>query len=167
MIMPADAGPGDDGRAEGEAAVDLGPLPSLFGYALRRALLAVSQDFQRHFVAEDIRPAQFSVLVVLKFNPGLRAARVAAALGIKRTNFVPLLDGLEKRKLAERRRLERDRRATALFLTETGAAMLARLAPLVAQHEAKFTARVGDDGRHHLLSLLHRLGEAGTDPPGL
>lgn len=146
------------------AAVDLGPLPGLIGYALRRAQLLVFQDFHQLFAEADIRPAQFSVLVVLHHNPGLRATQVAAALGIKRTNFVPLFDGLEARGLAERRRVAGDRRASALFLTEAGSGMVARLERLAARHEAKFTARLGVEGRYQLMGLLHRLTEAAFDP---
>ena len=154
----------DEGLARPEGAVDLGLLPGLIGYALRRAQVAVFQDFQRHFAAEDIRPAQFSVLVVLQRNPGLRATRVAAALGIQRTNFVPLLDRLVLRGLAERRRVKGDRRASALFLTEAGAGMLARLERLVAAHDQKFAARLGMEGRYQIIGLLHRLTEEAFDP---
>ena len=160
MIMTVPCAPAS---AEPELPVDLGPLPGLIGYALRRAQLAVAQDFHRRVAAEDIRPGQYSVLMVLQNNPGLRAARAAQALGIKRTNFVPVLDGLEARGLAERRRVQGDRRASALFLTEAGKAVLARLAPLVAEHEARFAGRLGTDGRSQLMGLLHRLGEAGFD----
>ena len=153
-----------DSAVEHQPAVDLGPLPGLLGYALRRAQLAVVQDLQQHFAEAGIRPGQFSVLVVLRNNPGLRATQVAAALGIKRTNFVPLLDALEARGLAERRRVAGDRRATALFLTEAGAGLVAGLEPLVQRHEAKFIARLGPEGRYQLLGLLHRLTEAAFDP---
>ncbi len=154
----------DDAPADPRAAVDLGPLPGLIGYALRRAQLAVFQDFHRHFADADIRPAQFSVLVVLKHNPGLRATQAALALGIKRTNFVPLFDGLAARGLVERRGVKGDRRASALFLTEAGAETLARLERLVALHEAKFAARLGPEGRYQLMGLLHRITEAAFDP---
>jgi DNA-binding MarR family transcriptional regulator len=144
-------------------AVDLGPLPGFMFYALRRAQLAVAQDIQRHFAADDIRPVQFAVLVVLHRNPGLRATRVALALGVKRTNFVPLFDGLVARGLVERRPVPDDRRAAALYLTEEGAGMLGRLERLVAQHEARFAARLGLEGRYQLMGLLHRLTESAFD----
>ena len=83
--------------------IDLGPLPELIGYVLRRAQLVVFQDFFAAFAPFDIRPAQFSVLTVIERNPGLTQSQVAEALGIKRTNFVGMLDELEKRGLAERR----------------------------------------------------------------
>ena len=146
------------------AVVDLGPLSGLIGHALRRAQVAVFQDLQRHFAEADIRPAQFSVLVVLRHNPGLRATQAATALGIQRTNFVPLFDGLQARGLAERCRVEGDRRASALFLTAAGAEMVARLEQLAARHEARFAARLGVEGRYQLMGLLHRLTEAAFDP---
>ena len=59
--MNAIGKPGDHKTAE----VDLGPLAELIGYALRRAQLAVFQDFNRANEAEIIRPVQYSVLKVL------------------------------------------------------------------------------------------------------
>ncbi len=144
--------------------VDLGPLTNLLGYALRRAQIAVFADFHRRFAAEDIRPAQFSVLQVLRHNPGLRQAKVSAALGVKRTNFVPLFDVLETRGLAERRKVPGDRRASALFLTSAGEALLDRLDATIAAHEERFVARVGgQDAKDRLLVLLHRLVEPDAD----
>ena len=164
IMMPVSAVLEDESPAQPDAPVDLGPLSGLLGYALRRAQLAVFQDFHRHFAEAGIRPAQFSVLVVLRHNPGLRATQVAAALGIKRTNFVPLFDGLAARGLAERRQVKGDRRDSALFLTPTGIGMVARLEQLAARHEAKFAARLGAEGRYQLMGLLHRLTEAAFDP---
>ena len=141
------------------ADVDLGPLPRLLGYALRRAQLAVFQDFHRVFAEVDIRPAQFSVLTVLRHTPGLRQSQVSEALGIKRTNFVALFDTLEARGLARRERVADDRRAFALYLTEEGAGLLGRMQALLAAHEKHFIDRIGADGRETLLALLHRLSD--------
>src|SRR5690348_16351341 len=60
--------------------VDLGQLPGLIGYVLRRAQLAVFQDFFAAFAPHNIRPAQFSVLTVIDRNPGLTQSQVAGAL---------------------------------------------------------------------------------------
>src|SRR5215212_4699723 len=103
--------------------LDLGPLPDLIGYVLRRAQLVVFQDFFNAFAPFDISPAQFSVLTVIERNPGLTQTQVAAALGIKRTNFVGLLNELEKRVLAERRQVSGDKRSYAVYLTADGAAL--------------------------------------------
>ena len=144
-------------------AVDLGPLGRTLGFALRRAQAAVAEDFAARFGPEDIRPIQFALLTVLRHNPGLRQTQVSFALGIKRTNFVPLLDELTRRGLAERRQVPGDRRAAALFLTREGGALLDRLEDLARAHEARFAARIGAADYAALLGLLHRVADRGLD----
>jgi DNA-binding MarR family transcriptional regulator len=146
--------------------VDLGPLPGHIGFALRRTRAAVARELSGYFAAEGVRPAQYPVLIVLSQNPGLKAAQVAAAIGIGAANLVPLLDRLEALGLAERRRAKGDRRASALFITEAGAAMLERLAPLVTAHEQLLAARLGEGGCQQLMRLLLRLTDPAFDPPG-
>jgi DNA-binding MarR family transcriptional regulator len=132
-------------------------LPDLIGFMLRRAQISVFQEIFRLFSEVDIRPAQFSVLTVIEKNPGLTQSRVSAALGIKRTNFVAVLDSLEQRGLAERRRAEGDRRSHALHLTADGRAVMRRLRQLVDIQERRLVSRIGETGRAELIELLHRL----------
>jgi DNA-binding MarR family transcriptional regulator len=147
-------------------SIDPGPAGSPLAFALRRAQRAVTEDFAARFGGEAIRPAQLAVLDLLRRQPGVRQSAAGVAVGIKRTNFVPLLDALERRGLAERRRVPQDRRAVALFLTDQGEALLTRLHAAAAAHEARFTARLGGpDNRFALLSLLQRLADAGFDGP--
>jgi DNA-binding MarR family transcriptional regulator len=144
----------------GEAAIDLGRLPQVVGYMLRRAQLAAFQDFLRSYAEAGIRPAQYAVLTVIERNPGLRQSQVSTALGIKRANLVALLDSLESRGLAKRVPVATDRRSYALHLTETGAALMAKLAEINAAHEKRVTAKIGENGRRELLKLLHGVVEA-------
>ena len=139
--------------------IDLGPLPELIGYVLRRAQLVVFQDFFAAFAPFDISPAQFSVLTVIERNPGLTQTQVAAALGIKRTNFVGLLNELEKRALAERRQVLGDKRSHALCLTPEGATLMRKLRPVLKAHESRMIAKVGEDGRDRLVALLHEIAD--------
>jgi DNA-binding MarR family transcriptional regulator len=141
--------------------LDLGPLPELTGYVLRRAQLVVFQDFFQSFAPFNISPAQFSVLTVIERNPGLTQSQVAAALGIKRTNFVGLLDTLEKRALAERRQAARDKRSYALYLTSEGVALMRKLKPVLKAHESRMVARIGEAGRDRLVELLQEIVEGG------
>jgi len=139
--------------------VDLGPLPDLIGYVLRRAQLVVFQDFFAAFAPFDLRPAQFSVLTVIERNPGLTQSQVAEALGIKRTNFVGMLDELEKRGLAERRQTARDKRSYALYLTAEGTALMRKLKPVIRAHESRMIDKVGEDGRASLIALLQEIAD--------
>ena len=142
--------------AQDRKTVDLGPLPELIGYVLRRAQLVVFQDFFAAFAPFDVRPAQFAVLTVIERNPGMTQSQVAEALGIKRTNFVGLLDALEARGLAERRPA-RDKRSYALYLTADGAAIMRKLKPVLKAHESRMIAKVGEDGREALIALLRQI----------
>jgi len=143
--------------ARRHAEVDLGMLPGLIGFMLRRAQIAVFQEVFPLFSEVDIRPAQFSVLVVIERNPGLTQSQVSGALGIKRTNFVALLDSLESRGLAERQAAAGDRRSHALYLTDNGKVVMRRLRQLVDIEERRLIARIGEAGSRQLIDLLHRL----------
>jgi DNA-binding MarR family transcriptional regulator len=122
--------------------VDLAPLMSFVGYAVRRAQIAIFGDFLESLREVDLRPAQFGVLVVIDDHPGMRQSDVCAGLGIQKANFVPLISELEARGLVVREPGANDRRAYALHLTAQGAALLRRARELHARHEARLT-----DGR--------------------
>src|SRR5215469_1854043 len=142
--------------------VDIGALTCLIGYMLRRAQIAVFQEVFRAFAEVGIRPAQFSVLTVIARNPGRTQSQIAAALGIKRTNFVALIDSLERRGLAERRPAPSDRRSHALHLTGAGKAVVRRLDEMVDKLEAGMIRRIGRGRRVVLLELLRRLADEGS-----
>jgi DNA-binding MarR family transcriptional regulator len=135
----------------------LGPLANHIGYVLRRAQLAVFDEVIGSCADLDLRPAQFSVLAVLGHRPGLRQSEVAAALGIQRANFVALIDGLERRRLARRAPDPHDRRCHALHLTAEGERVLAQAHARVAAVDALLDAKLGPGGREQLLAMLWRL----------
>ena len=79
-----------------DTAVDVGSLSRLIGFALRRAQAAVFQDFAATLETEDIRPAQYSVLEVLRASPGLRQAQVFAEVVDVTGIVLTKLDGTAK-----------------------------------------------------------------------
>ncbi len=142
---------------EKSPGVDLGHLDHVLGYALRRAQIAVFNDFRRNFADVDIRPTQYAVLSILADHPGLKQGEVSAALGIKRTNFVAVLDELERRGLAQRRPMADDRRSRALYLTDEGAALTAHIRRLNAANEARLAGLLPPGQAAALIDLLRRL----------
>ncbi len=161
--MPPNVSPGSKDEVERRKGgeISLGGLDDHIGYVLRRAQLAVFQDFIGSLAEFDIRPAQYSVLTVIEATPGLKQSQVSSALGIQRTNFVTLFDELERRGLARRMPVDNDRRSYALYLTETGAALMEKLRAAVHAHEARLDERLGRDGRGRLMDLLKRLADLG------
>jgi len=161
----AAAAPGkvaSDVEAESEVATshgvtELKEMNRIVGYVLRRAQLALFEDFARRFKGLDLTPAQFSTLVAIRENPERRQSDIAAALGIQRPNFVALMDNLERRGLAERVRSGADRRSNALALTPAGAALLERAIAAQAEQEAAIRERIGEPERLRLIDTLQRL----------
>lgn len=137
--------------------LDLTGLTSVVGYTLRRAQMAVFEDFIRRFTPFDLKPAQYSVLLVIGNNPARKQSEIAAALGIQRPNFVAMLDELERRGLAERTRSTTDRRSHAVMLTEAGRRLLDAALAEQARQEEDLESLLGPGGRDLLISLLKRL----------
>jgi DNA-binding MarR family transcriptional regulator len=149
-----------NGRAGGVPSIELGPLTGYVGYALRRAQIVAFTDFIASLKQLDLRPVIFGVLVVIDQNPGLPQSAVCSALGIQKANFGPLLNELEKRRLAVRHEGVADRRSYALHLTAEGKDLLRRARERHAEHEARLAKRLGAGGRENLLTLLHRLTDS-------
>jgi DNA-binding MarR family transcriptional regulator len=145
---------GKKARRNGYAAIELGVLNEHLGYVIRRFQVWVFQDFIRTLEEIDIRPAQYSVLVVIGANPGLSQSDLAETLAIERARLVRLLDRLEKRGLTQRLPSPRDRRSHALQLTGAGQRLLKRAKALAATHEARLTERLGAAPREAMLDYL-------------
>jgi DNA-binding MarR family transcriptional regulator len=138
----------------GHAAIDLDVLDHHLGYLIRRFQVWVFQDFIRALETIDIRPAQYSVLVVIGANSGLSQSDLADTLGIERARLVRLLDLLEKRGLMRRLPSPRDRRSHALQLTAAGQKVLKKAKALAAAHEARLTEKLGAEPRATMLEFL-------------
>jgi len=141
-------------------AVDLGMLPQLLGYQLRRAQVAVFQHFGETMGALDITPGQFGMLAVIDSNPGLSQTQLGNALGIDRSTVVAMIDRLEARGLVIRATAPNDRRSHALRLSEDGGAMLRKLEGMVRAHERHISRALSADDQRRLIQLLGRVGRA-------
>ena len=135
-------------------------METVIGYKLRRAQLYVFQDFLEFFSQLKLRPTEFSVLTLIARNPGQKQSAIAEALGIKRANFVALMDELERRGLAERRKGNTDRRSHALHLTPEGRRFVSSMAATWRNHESRLIAKLGGPAaRDTLIELLDRILE--------
>ena len=144
-------------RSAANSGVDLGSLPAALGYLLRRAQVAVFADFIATLDGVGLRPGQYGALIVIQGNPGLSQRELCAALDIQEANFVPMMNGLVRRRLAQRRPSPADHRRYALHITTRGAALLRRARALQHSHEARLVARLGPRGRATLTRLLQAL----------
>ncbi len=137
--------------------LNLGQLPELLGYQLRRAQIAAFQHFAATVGKQGITPGWFGLMVIVANNEGLSQTQLARTLGIDGSTMVAMIDRLEENGWLRRQRSEVDRRSHALYLTETGSQLLARLTPLVDAHEAELARGLSADDKKNLLALLTKI----------
>ena len=146
----------DAERAQ-DAKVDLGCLPRLLGYNLRRAHLSSWRYYVTMIGENKIRPGLFSLLVLARSNPGICQIELGTHLGVDKASMVALLDRLETAGLIERRRSIRDRRRQGIFLTTNGSAELERLLVDVRVLEKQMAARYSKTELEQFIGLLQRM----------
>ncbi len=138
-------------------------LDKILGYSLRRAQFSTYGAFTEAMERFDIRPSQFTVLVLIRTNPGLTQSAICTELGIQKTNFVALLDKLEARGLTERRKTSGDRRSSALYLTTEGEVAVVAMQAAHDSMEKKLAERLGAKRTRALLDTLHEFAVKGRD----
>ena len=145
-------------RTEKLGKLALGQLNNHLGYFLRRLQIWVFQDFIQTLGSMKLRPAQYSVLLIIEANPGRSQAAIAQTLGIERARLVRLLHELERRKWISRRASGSDARSHSLHLTADGEKALAKIKSLAEQHEAQLAEYVGPKRHMQLMDLLRDFG---------
>ncbi len=140
-----------------DSVLDLGILPELIGYHLRRAQVHLFADFARTMAEAQITPGQFGVVSLIGANPGLTQSALARAVGIERSTMVAVIDTLQERGMVERKPSPVDRRSYALVLTGNGENLMERLLPMVRAHERNVARNLSAAEKERLIELLMRL----------
>ncbi|MBT3398650.1 MAG: MarR family transcriptional regulator [Rhodospirillaceae bacterium] len=148
--MPDDA---NDKSSE----IDLGLLPGLVGYQLRRAQIETFQHFTSNLSDEGMRPGWFGLLIIVANNPGLSQTQLARTLGVDGSTMVAMIDRMEKNDWVARARSKTDRRSHELHLTDAGAETLERITPMVRDHDEAISANLTESESAELLRLLRKV----------
>ena len=131
------------------------PLLGLTGYVLRRASTAALAEFSQRLAPLDLRPIDAALLILLDAAPQVTHSEVAATLGLRRPNLVPVVAALQKRGLLDRKRL--DFRSEGLVLTQQGGTLLKKVRRIIALHEEQLIERVPPELRPMVLPILMAL----------
>nr|WP_254700096.1 MarR family transcriptional regulator [Trinickia violacea] len=144
---------GDDA---GEQA-DQSELLDLVGYNIRRAYIVIQALFDKEMEKHELRQAEFSVLSVLKGNPGINQRALAEALAVAPPNLATLLDRLEARGLLTRQRSVDDKRVQHVELTTQGARLYGRALKSAANADSAAIEKLSDSERAQLKALLRKI----------
>lgn len=107
-----------------------------------------------HLREFDLTPAQFDVLAQVSAAPGPSQQELADRLLVTQGNVCQLLDGLEKKKLVERRR---EGRSNRIFLTPSGQELSAQAVPEHEEWQAARMTALDESEQRQLLQLLRKL----------
>jgi DNA-binding MarR family transcriptional regulator len=129
----------------------------LLGYNARRASLAIIEQFHIDMASFDLRPVDFSVLSLIRHNPGITSRQLCHALNIQPPNMVVFLKSFEKRKLVDREPHPTDGRAMGLTLTESGEALMQAAEKTAKDSGLKASSALTDDERQTLSRLLQKI----------
>ena len=146
-------------RTNSQAAPARG-LSRRAGFLLVQLGTHAHRRFAERLARLDLHPRHFGMLSHLAASEGQSQQALSIALGIHRSAVVALVDDLEQRGLAERRRDPLDRRAYTLYLTPSGRAVLADLERMAEEHEAELLTALEASERSQLISLLQRVAES-------
>ncbi|WP_022929680.1 MarR family winged helix-turn-helix transcriptional regulator [Patulibacter americanus] len=126
------------------------------GVADRTGLLLIKVAFEMERRGVDrLRPLgldgrDYTLLAVLSRDDAGSQAELATLCGLLPAQLVPVLDALEAKGFAERRRDERDRRRSIVRITDEGREVLARADEIASAVERELLGDVGEELRERL-----------------
>lgn len=143
-----------------ESAIDQSRLLRYLGYRLTRTEIHIHKLFARRVAGFDLKPSEFSILVLLDSNPGIYLRQLGEALDISPSNLVPVVERLVQRGLILRQPDPRDRRLQQLHLTEEGRVLQGLAGSEVSRLEQEMEQLLTPAERRHLFAALDKLSSA-------
>jgi DNA-binding MarR family transcriptional regulator len=144
----------------------LGPLDRVLGFRLRRIQTHLAKTLANRLAQAPataglvVRTGEFSALTIIAANPGISQIQLAHVGGFDKTSVVAMVDDMEARGWASRRRAPEDRRRHTLHVTPAGEAMLEVLSGIAQANEARINQALSAQERGQLYELLDRIYEA-------
>lgn len=150
---------------------DTSRLTALLGYRLTRADLLARKFFVQSMAPFGLRPAEYSVLILVLANERINQKNLGQALAISAPNLAVLLDRLEERGLMCRAQDDTDRRSQHLFITASGRALVETAERVLTEMDQDMARILSDPERLMLMQLLEKFSSRdcgqGPDSSGL
>ncbi len=127
--------------------------------ALRLTVLArlLRHDFDRHVDDARLTRSQWSLIAVAARRPGSTQRQIAEFLEMSEAAAGRLIDRLESDGVLERRQMEGDRRARAVFLTDAANPLLEKMSATALVREERWFRGLSDAELIQLSKLLDTL----------
>jgi DNA-binding MarR family transcriptional regulator len=137
--------------------LDTSYLEALLGYNTRRATLTIVSHFMEQMSPFELRPTDFSVLSLIRHNPGITASQLCSELNILKPNLVVFLKDFENRNLISRKPHLTDGRAMRLSLTPAGEKLMAKAEATAVESDLSISTALTERERETLKRLLQKI----------
>lgn len=144
-------------RKDPKAGLSFGEFEESAGFLLRIAQLTAFELMFEELADTNLKIGEFTILLAISENPGVRQGVMADVLKIKWSNMTKLVRSLEARGLVERHVPPHDRRSVELRLTSAGRTLLDTLAPGVFIADKRSLSMLSEEEHRHLLGLLRKI----------
>lgn len=129
---------------------------------LMRATESVSSDVHRAISASGLSVSQFGILEALYHRGEMSQTELAGKILKSAGNITMVINNLEKRGLAVRKRCTEDKRTCIIRLTPRGESLIANIFPAHAERIRRRMAALSVGELKRLGDLLKKLGRTST-----
>ena len=140
---------------------------SQLAFLLAQVGAHAATKFAERLAVLQLIPPDAGILGMLGRAAGISQQELSARLGIHPSRLVAILDGLESRKLLQRKPNADDRRQYELHLSEKGRETLAEIGRIAREHQESLCASLTAAEREKLGELLQRLADEQGLRPGV
>jgi DNA-binding MarR family transcriptional regulator len=148
---------GDRGTPRTTGPVRFGPLPGYLGYQIRQAQVAIFRDLAATTATLNVTPGEYGLLSLVDANPGISQIDLAQVYGLDKSTLSQAVTRLHKRGLVRRTRSADDGRYYGLWLTPSGARLLAGARAHVEAQEKAMDHVLRPGERSQMLDMLARI----------
>jgi DNA-binding MarR family transcriptional regulator len=138
-------------------APDLSDSPGFLIRRLQQVAVSIFIESLREF---GVTPLQYTMLRVVRQNPGIDQARLASRAVLDTSTVMDVLRRLEARNLLCRKVGKEDRRTRTIKLTKRGVDLLDKAEPHVSSSRANLLAPLSKEERGQLLTIIGKLLKA-------
>jgi DNA-binding MarR family transcriptional regulator len=130
-------------------------LKKYAGYLLARSRWQAFRNFEQHIGRPfELRPVEFSILVLLDTNRDVSQSQLSQALGVAAPNMTGILRRLEARGLIARERAALDKRVQHIVLTASGRESVAQAEQAGSTMDKPWLSRLSPAEQAMLFELL-------------
>jgi DNA-binding MarR family transcriptional regulator len=140
------------------SGLDQSELKKYPGYLLARSRFMAFRTFERNVGRPlELRPVEFSALLLIDTNTDVSQAQLSQALGVAAPNMTGILRKLEERTLIAREPSPTDRRVQHIVLTKEGRKLLERALTVSRAMDKEWLGVLSKAEQAMLVELLGKL----------